>query len=74
MEYHYDSLLDEDPEIKEKIAQGKLQGAQTIVVTFLEARFPSLAELGQRSNTSIAFSSLFGISPNIDNSSVCWYP
>lgn len=57
MEYHYDSLLDEDPEIKEKIAQGKLQGelqgAQTIVVTFLEARFPSLAELGQQKVTLI---------------------
>jgi len=56
MDYHYDSLLDEDPEIKEKIAQGELkgelrgelQGAQKIVVTFLEARFPSLTELGQQ--------------------------
>ena len=53
MEYHYDSLLDEDPEIKEKMAQSKLQGAQTIIVTFLEARFPSLAELGQQKVTLI---------------------
>ncbi len=57
MDYHYDSLLDEDPEIKEKMAQSKLQGelhgAQKIVVTFLETRFPSLAELGQQKVTLI---------------------
>ena len=53
MDYHYDSLLDEDPDIKEKVAQGELKGAQTIVVTFLEARFPSLTELGQQKVTLI---------------------
>ena len=53
MEYHYDSLLDEDPQIKEKVAKGELHGAQKIVVTFLEARFPSLAELGQQKVTLI---------------------
>jgi len=57
MDYYYDSLLDEDPEIKEKVAQGELKGelrgAQTIVVNFLEARFPSLTELGQQKVTLI---------------------
>ena len=65
MDYHYDSLLDEDPEVKEKMAQSKLQGelkgAQAIVVTFLEARFPSLTELGQQKVTLIRSTDILGL-------------
>ena len=55
MDYHYDSLLDEDPEIKEKIAQSKLQGElqgkvealQEMAMVAVKDQYPTLAELAQ---------------------------
>ena len=43
----YDSLLDEDPEIKERIARGKIEERQRAVIEFIEARFPALVEVAQ---------------------------
>jgi hypothetical protein len=55
--YTYDSLLDQDPEIQERIAQakaeGEIQGVQETVVGFVEARFPALGELAQERVTLI---------------------
>lgn len=44
----YDSLIDEDPEVQERVARGKVEGARQIVVDFVEARFPDLKELAQQ--------------------------
>jgi hypothetical protein len=55
--YTYDSLLDQDPEIQERIAkakaEGEIQGAQEIVVGLVEVRFPALGELAQERVTLI---------------------
>ena len=51
--YQYDSLLDEDPEIQERKARSEVQGAQKIVVDFVEARFPALTELARERVTLI---------------------
>lgn len=51
--YTYDSLLDQDPEIQERIAKGEIRGAQKIVLDIVEARFPALGELAQERVTLI---------------------
>ena len=57
MEIPYDSLVDEDPEVQERVARGKaegeIQGAQKIVAGLIEARFPALTELAQERVTLI---------------------
>jgi hypothetical protein len=40
----YDSLLDEDPDIQERVARGKIQGQQNAVIELVEIRFPALIE------------------------------
>ena len=44
----YDSLLDQDPEIQERIARGEIRGQQKAVVDFVEVRFPALVEIAQQ--------------------------
>ena len=46
-QYQYDSLLDEDPEIQERIARGKVEALQEMVTMAVENKFPSLVELAQ---------------------------
>ena len=57
MDIHYDSLVDEDPEVQERVArgeaEGEIRGAQKIVVGLMEARFPALTELAQERVTLI---------------------
>jgi len=55
--YTYDSLLDQDPEIQERITRGEIRGeirgAQKIVLDIVEARFPALKKLAQERVTLI---------------------
>ena len=48
----YDSLLESDPGIREKVAKGKAtgkaEGAQEIVTTLVGVRFPQLVEIAQQ--------------------------
>ena len=53
MHEHYDSFVDEDPEVQERVARGKIQIAQKMVVGLVEVRFPSLTELAQEKVTLI---------------------
>jgi len=43
----YDSLLDEDPEIQERVAKAKIETQQRDILLFVKARFPALAEIAQ---------------------------
>lgn len=47
MDYHYDSLLDEDPEVKERIARGKVEALQEMAMEVVNDQYPTLAELAQ---------------------------
>ncbi|GAC1393594.1 MAG: hypothetical protein NVSMB38_22300 [Ktedonobacteraceae bacterium] len=51
--YEYDSLLDENPEIQERVAKGETKGAQKIVTDMVEFRFPTLAEEAHKHVMSI---------------------
>ena len=55
--YSYDSLLDSDPGIQEKVekskATGKTEGAQEVLTTLVEVRFPQLVEVAQQKVTNI---------------------
>ncbi len=53
MDIHYDSLVDEDPEVQERVARGKIEMAQKMIIDFVEARFPALTELAQERVTLI---------------------
>ena len=53
MDIHYDSLVDEDPEVQERVAKGKVEMAQKMVADLVEARFPTLSELAQERVTLI---------------------
>ncbi len=44
----YDSLLDEDPDIQERIARAKIEGQQKLMLEVIQARFPALAEVAQK--------------------------
>src|SRR5712692_7478505 len=48
----YDSLLDEDPDIQERVArakiEGQIRGQQRAVLVTVETRFPALVEKAQR--------------------------
>ncbi len=47
----YDSLIDENPEVKQRVAKGKaegeLQGLQKMVIEAIEGEYPPLVELAQ---------------------------
>jgi len=47
MDYHYDSLLDEDPEIKEKMARSKVEALQEMALDAVKDQYPTLVELAQ---------------------------
>jgi hypothetical protein len=47
MDITYDSLLDEDPEIQERVAKAKIAGQQKAVLDFVEVRFPTLVLVAQ---------------------------
>ena len=47
MDIHYDSLVDEDPEVQERVARGEIRMAQKMIIGLVEARFPALIELAQ---------------------------
>ena len=43
----YDSLLDEDPDIQERVARAKIEGQQKAILVAVETRFPALVEMAQ---------------------------
>ncbi len=43
----YDSLLDEDPDIQERVAKAKIEAQQKAVIDIIEMRFPTLTEEAQ---------------------------
>src|SRR5438046_2763344 len=43
----YDSLLDNDPDIKKRTLQAKIQGRQEAVIVLVTARFPTLTEFAK---------------------------
>lgn len=47
----YDSLIDEDPEVQERVARGKMEGEiealRQIVLEAVADRYPALVELAQ---------------------------
>ena len=47
MDIHYDSLVDEDPEVQERVARGEIRMAQKMIIGLVEARFPALIGLAQ---------------------------
>lgn len=56
----YNNLLDEDPYIQQKKAEGeaegRAEGLQEAVITLVQVRFPPLRELAQEKVTRIATS------------------
>ena len=48
MNHNYDSLLDEDPDIQERVTRGKIEGQRKAVIDFIEVRFPTLLEVAQK--------------------------
>ena len=44
MNHNYDSLLDEDPDVQERIIRGKIEGQRKAVIDFIEVRFPTLLQ------------------------------
>ena len=44
----YNSLFDNDPEIKAKIAKGETKGAQKIITEIVSVRFPTLEETARQ--------------------------
>jgi hypothetical protein len=47
MDITYDSLLDEVPEIQERVAKARIVGQQKAVLDFVEVKFPSLVQEAQ---------------------------
>ena len=47
MDYRYDSLIDEDPETKERVARGKVEALQESVVEAVKEQYPALTDLAQ---------------------------
>ena len=43
----YDSLLDEDPDIQERVARAKIEGQQKAILVAVDTRFPALVEMAQ---------------------------
>ena len=48
MRSSYDSLLESDPEIQQKIAESQILGQRRTVMVLVEARFPALVETVQQ--------------------------
>ena len=54
-QYHFDELIDENPEVLESVARGeargkeygKMEGLQSSILKILQARFPALASTSQ---------------------------
>ncbi len=44
----YDSLLDEDPDIQERVARAKIEGQQKAALILVETRFPALIGKAQQ--------------------------
>src|SRR5260370_40858872 len=49
----YDILLDQDPQIQERIARGEIRGQQKAVADFVEDRFRALVEIAQQQATGV---------------------
>src|SRR5437764_14873870 len=51
IDHKYDSLIDENPEVKERVARGKVEGEidglQEMVLDAVKRKYPSLVELAQ---------------------------
>jgi hypothetical protein len=47
MDYHYDSLLDEDPDVQERVARGKVEALQEMVVEAAKNKYPPLVQLAE---------------------------
>ena len=51
MEYAYDQLIDDNPEVQKRVERGRaeallegqIKGVQKVVLTFIKSRFPALA-------------------------------
>ena len=83
--YPYDRLLDEDPDIQERIArgvkkgieQGKIEGQRKAVIEFIEVRFPTLVQTAQAQVASLSKSDeLSQLTKQIvlapDEATACW--
>jgi hypothetical protein len=61
MDMHYDSLIDEDPEVQERVArskaegelQGKIKALQEVALELVKTKYPPLVELADRQVTRI---------------------
>jgi len=53
MDYHYDSLLDEDPEVKERMARSKVEALQEMAIEAVKSKYPPLVELAEERITMI---------------------
>ncbi len=51
--YEYNSLIDNDPEIMERVAKGEIKGAQKILMDIVELRFPELKDAVQQRASTI---------------------
>ncbi len=73
----YDSLLDEDPDIQERVARAKIEGQQKLMLEVIQARFPTLAQVAQeqvlRINESTKLSQLVKLMINApDEATARW--
>jgi len=52
MSIEYDSLIDEDPEVKDRVAkskaEGEVEGLQKMAIKAVEDQYPTLENLAQR--------------------------
>jgi hypothetical protein len=53
MDIQYDSLIDEDPEVQELVARGKLEALQEVALEVVKTKYPALVELADRQVTRI---------------------
>ena len=51
--YEYNSLIDNDPEVLERVAKGEIKGAQKILTDIVEFRFPGLPETVRQRTATI---------------------
>jgi hypothetical protein len=47
MHEHYDSFVDEDPEVQERVARGKIEALQEMALEAVKNKYPPLVELAQ---------------------------
>jgi hypothetical protein len=48
MEYAYDQLIDDNPEMQKRVERGHVEGMRRTMLTFITSRFPSLAAQAQQ--------------------------